>query len=109
MSNKKAIKILNEMIKENKEYPDNDYNSWFRVGLWEAKERIEALPDEWISVSEKLPDDSYWYVLCYIKYLKSLWEYNYIDILTYNKWLWSDGKNNYNVTHWMPLPPIPKQ
>ena len=99
------------MIKENKEYPDNDYNSWLRGGIKEAKFRIEALPDEWISVEERLPDDSYWDVLWYVRELNDLWMSYFIDVIHYNMHIkmWMKDFTEYNVTHWMPLPPIPKQ
>lgn len=109
MSNKQAIEILDEIIKEY----ENEFWIWNKriEGLQEAKYRIQSLPDtdEWISVLEKLPDDSYWDVLCYCKELNDLWISYYTEILHYNCWMWMKNFIEYNVTHWKPLPDVPKQ
>lgn len=34
------LSIIDEMIQENLEYPDNDHNLWYRSSLQELKERL---------------------------------------------------------------------
>jgi len=34
------LSIIDEMIQENLEYPDNDHNLWYRSSLKELKERL---------------------------------------------------------------------
>ncbi len=106
MSNKKAIKILNEMIKENKEYPDNDYNSWLRGGIKEAKFRIEALPDDWISADN--PPSHFKNVLVISYWIISIASYDQM----YDSWVYNDEIAEDDViTFWkeLPNPPIPKK
>ena len=79
---------------------------------------------EWIPVSERLPDvyDSY---IVMVKY-KYAWETEYnidTDVATFlpyddpdayidNRWNtyndWNEGQQYIHITHWMPLPPAPK-
>lgn len=114
MSNKQAIEILDEMIEEYIKYwVTTDIEQYFRIQwakFWikKAKEKIQAITDdEWISVLEKLPDDSYWDVLCYCKELNDLWISYYTEILHYNCWMWMKNFIEYNVTHFRPLPTPP--
>lgn len=116
MSNKQSIEILDDTIEEiekSSEWSDieNRWISYYQIiSLKQAKSRIQSLPDtdEWIS-ADNPPDDSYWYVLCYVKYLNSLWISHYMDVLSYNNWKWSKDFEENNVTHWKPLPNIPNQ
>ena len=115
MSNKQAICILQKLCniseKEANEDPESMYKQGLREWFYIAKSRIQSLPDTddgWIS-ADNPPDDSYWYVLCYVKYLNSLWISHYMDVLSYNNWKWSKDFEENNVTHWKPLPNIPNQ
>ena len=86
---------------------------------WEAKgdalrliQQLEAQVPKWISVEERLPEDEE-YVLCWYKDefgdewstvgLKIQWGCGWdLDI--------DDGSGrNFTVTHWMPLPSMPKE
>lgn len=115
MSNKQAIEIIKKMIDDFNETERrwlylSDNETYARDVLIETKYKIQSLPDtdEWIS-ADNPPDDSYWYVLCYVKYLNSLWISHYMDVLSYNNWKWSKDFEENNVTHWKPLPNIPNQ
>jgi hypothetical protein len=64
---------------------------------------------EWISVNERLPEDGR--VLCVRKseYFRGR---RYIDILISDHGWFRDGAffvSDGNVTHWMPLPELPKE
>ena len=113
MSNKQAIEILQKLCniseKEANEDPESMYKQGLREWFYIAKSRIQSLPDtdEWISVLEKLPDDSYWDVLCYCKELNDLWISYYTEILHYNCWMWMKNFIEYNVINWKPLPTPP--
>ena len=120
MSNKQAIEIIDSMIfwfqkakilQTTWGWSNNIPISKMIEQFKEAKSRIQSLPDtdEWISVEESVPDDSHWYVLCYVKYLNSLWTSHYMDVLSYNNWKWSKDFEENNVTHWKPLPEVPKK
>ena len=63
---------------------------------------------EWISVKDRLPENNQW-ALCFMKDKSfgtfRVFQWNYID------WQWNDGNERWkekDVTHWMPLPEIPK-
>ena len=63
---------------------------------------------EWIPVTERLPENNQW-TLCFMKDKSfgtfRVLQWNYID------WQWNDGNDLWkekDVTHWMPLPALPK-
>ena len=63
---------------------------------------------KWISVKERLPENDQW-ALCFMKDKSfgtfRVFQWNYID------WQWNDGNEWFDekdVTHWMPLPSLPK-
>lgn len=112
MSNKQAIEIINEK-KNDLKYAyewEKNIRDEIKYILDEILNEIQSLPDtdEWIS-ADNPPDDSHWYVLCYVKYLNSLWTSHYMDVLSYNNWKWSKDFEENNVTHWKPLPEVPKK
>lgn len=119
MSNTKAIEILEKMIwsvKSPSWWYDDPYDEWYEkwivdwkmYALEDAKERIEALPDEWISVEDRLPESTRFYL-----WLVHIGDMDRVDKVFYEQWEWRESGTNYefteNVTHWMPLPNIPKQ
>lgn len=88
---------------------DDRYASITQVSNTEVAERLIAhgvTVQEWISVKERLPEDSTTVNLCtrskivgtgfYNKYTKSWVQY------------YSGGSISVDVTHWMPLPQPPK-
>ena len=118
MSNKQAIEIIEKMIDDFNETERrwlylSDNETYARDVLIETKYKRQSLPDtdEWISVEEGLPDDSYWNVLWYVRELNDLWMSYFIDVIHYNMHLkmWMKDFIEYNVTHWMPLPNIPNE
>ena len=63
---------------------------------------------EWISVKDRLPENDQW-ALCFMKDKSfgtfRVFQWNYVD------WWWNDGNERCkekDVTHWMPLPALPK-
>lgn len=66
--------------------------------------------NEWIPVSDRLPDESgrYW---CYVKELNDLgfsyFQWNCAYHKEENRW--SDSRADMRVTHWKPIPSPPKQ
>ena len=67
-----------------------------------------ASPDCWISVSERMPEESgrYW---CYVEEQNSLGKSHYQWNCSWNGEAWSDKALSGRVTHWMPLPASPQQ
>lgn len=67
------------------------------------------LPDGWIPVSERMPDEigRYW---CYVEEQNSLGKSHYQWNCSWNgeRW-WIESDNGGRVTHWMPLPAAPQQ
>ena len=57
----------------------------------------------WISVSERLPDDFDWYLVCG-KYYSNRVAYYDLKIKTFK----IDGEELFHITHWMPLPNPPE-
>ena len=80
---------------------------------------------EWISVNDRLPDKDGKYLCCHffanLKYIsvcsfaKNLRKVDKYDFPNENRkgWYGSDSEYGYyektNVTHWMPLPELPKE
>ena len=70
------------------------------------------MQNEWISVKDRLPED---YRQKYIVCIKSNdTDYCWIDTLYFNihenEWIYNKASDHwyYQVTHWMPLPKLPK-
>ena len=64
---------------------------------------------EWISVKERLPEDGK--VLC-VRKSEAFRGRRYVDILTADHGWFMDGAfvvSDGNVTHWMPMPEMPKE
>lgn len=56
---------------------------------------------EWISVDERLPDREGTYLVCTYKGARKFGVYGHYFVC-------DEPKFEYDVTHWMPLPPAPK-
>ncbi|WP_368750284.1 DUF551 domain-containing protein [Klebsiella aerogenes] len=67
-----------------------------------------VIPDTWIPVSERNPDDIGRY-LCYVEDQKSHGEYSYHWNCSWNGSYWSGAMMHGRVTHWMPLPAAPQE
>lgn len=103
------IKILDELIDEYSIPYNNTQERFIQTAFWnriealkEAKERIEALGDWWVSVEDRFPEDNTM-VLAYIDFIVwvNLW-------WATESWEWKwDWWIKY--THWMPLPTPPNQ
>lgn len=67
-----------------------------------------VIPDTWIPVSERNPDDigRYW---CYVEDQKSHGKYSYHWNCSWNGSYWSGAMMHGRVTHWMPLPAAPQE
>lgn len=80
---------------------------WLRVA-YEAGNSPE-IPDGWIPVSERLPEDSgrYW---CYVEEQNDLGKSHYQWNCSWNgeRW-WVESEGGGIVTHWMPLPNPPRE
>jgi len=70
---------------------------------------------DWISVKDKLPDKRGWYlvvvrdlIVCYIT-MGLFHKYYGIDSMTKGGTWHADGNTTGDVTHWMPLPELPKE
>lgn len=86
-------------------------------GMWIACRRAAMLqggnspviPDTWISVSERLPEEGgrYW---CYVEEQTDLGKSHYQWNCSWNgeRW-WVEGEDGGIVTHWMPLPAAPQE
>lgn len=76
--------------------PDSIFMQDAKV-LREAAELLKAAP-EWISVTDKLPEDNGHY-LCALTF----------GLVVIDTWYAGEWVNGGNVTHWMPLPKLPKE
>ncbi|SFX55704.1 Protein of unknown function [[Enterobacter] aerogenes] len=67
-----------------------------------------VIPDAWIPVSERNPNDigRYW---CYVEDQKSHGKYSYQWNCSWNGSYWSGAMMHGRVTHWMPLPAAPQE
>ncbi|EKQ6526326.1 DUF551 domain-containing protein [Klebsiella aerogenes] len=67
-----------------------------------------AIPDTWIPVSERLPEEGgrYW---CYVEEQNSLGKSHYQWNCSWNGEIWGGAMMYGRVTHWMPLPAAPQE
>lgn len=67
-----------------------------------------VIPDIWIPVSERLPEEGgrYW---CYVEEQNSLGKSHYQWNCSWNGEIWGGAMMYGRVTHWMPLPNPPKE
>ncbi|MCR1576454.1 MAG: DUF551 domain-containing protein [Klebsiella aerogenes] len=67
-----------------------------------------VIPDTWIPVSERLPEEGgrYWF---YVEEQNSLGESHYQWNCSWNGEIWGGAMMYGRVTHWMPLPNPPKE
>ncbi|HCQ8432990.1 DUF551 domain-containing protein [Klebsiella oxytoca] len=98
---------------------DQKPQGWVRDAMKEAYDGAAAamlqagnspvIPDTWIPVSEKLPEESgrYW---CYVEEQTDLGKSHYQWNCSWNgeRW-WVEGEDGGIVTHWMPLPAAPQE
>jgi len=87
----------------------NDELEFFRSRLAQAFVNCEAIHMEcWIPVDERLPDRGVWVLVCY----ECGWKRVEVGKLRQGNDAWMiPGAGTYNtklVTHWMPLPEVPK-
>ena len=74
---------------------------------------------EWISVKDRLPENSGEYIVVACDegcpYGEGIWYATVVVCAEYafNSWTWCEGSHEYSldgiVTHWMPLPEAPKE
>lgn len=97
----RAIEILDPEHREHYESID-PVNEACRMGM-EALKRTR-----WIPCSERLPHDVSRCLVCRYDYVTKT---RFIDILWFESGIWWDGSHggDYAVTHWMPLPELPKE
>ncbi|HEJ0334118.1 TPA: DUF551 domain-containing protein [Klebsiella aerogenes] len=67
-----------------------------------------AIPDTWIPVSERMPEEGgrYW---CYVEEQNSLGKSHYQWNCSWNGEIWGGAMMHGRVTHWMPLPAAPQE
>lgn len=67
-----------------------------------------VIPDTWIPVSERLPEEGgrYW---CYVEEQNSLGKSHYQWNCSWNGEIWGGAMMYGRVTHWMPLPAVPQE
>ena len=77
------------------------------------REIIESVPSAWISVKDRLPEKSGYYLVCDVPYkimsvaaYSARWErFNCYDTFDEE---YVNEQGDYEVTHWMPLPDAPE-
>src|SRR6478609_6826637 len=79
--------------------------------IWLAENKPEPQKQSavWVSVRDKLPDDSHGRVLVYVREVDDLGISYFVWNCSYSKAHgFTDKRQHYDVTHWMPLPEPPK-
>lgn len=65
---------------------------------------------EWISVTNRLPNQGFEVIICDSDgNVSTAWYFNNLTRHLPNGWYDNEYDTVYNVTHWMPLPQPPKQ
>lgn len=79
---------------------------WMRVAYEAGNSPV--IPDTWISVSERLPEEGgrYW---CYVEEQNSLGKSHYQWNCSWNGEIWGGAMMYGRVTHWMPMPAAPQE
>lgn len=85
-----------------------DENLDFLVSLSDVRKSLQMTPtadvvpkSEWISIDERLPEESAWYLVNIINHFG-------LDMVTFTHYTKGLGWGIPDVTHWMPLPEPPK-
>lgn len=97
MTNKRAVEVL---------YIATCWNGCGRAGIDDLEEAIKMAraalyATEWISVKDRLPETGKDVIVCHKNGHVAL--NAYLD----RRWWYLDDRNK--ITHWMPLPPAPKE
>lgn len=88
-------------------FDDLDQQNWLEICDIIISE-LQALPDGWIPVTERLPHDDEEYIICTSDWLVTSVAWSTDE----NNWIvWITNWRTdifWNITHWMPLPLSPK-
>ena len=78
--------------------------------LTEKVAQLEAAQPKWISVEERSPERGVYFVRCIHNYTDND-EYECYKVAIYlnKEYRWIDVGNLLKVTHWMPIPELPKE
>ena len=82
--------------------------------------KLKALVPHWISVKDRLPEESGNYIVCCddssCSYGEGIWYSSDVVVVSEyyeGSWIWYEGGTEWSleniVTHWMPLPEPPKE
>ena len=76
-----------------------------RDALKKRVTELEAQMLRWIPVTERLPEENGWYLVV------MLGNARFLEFRPHANWAWwdIDDCGYCNVTHWMPMPPAPKE
>lgn len=95
---------------------DDKYAVWKNVGLTNALHIMQDLPaaQRWVPVTEGLPKEErniYWVYTDFGSMHECRWTNNRFGLGESDTWGWSifDVPQHSKVTHWMPLPELPKE
>ena len=78
--------------------------------LTEKVSQLEAAQPKWISVEERLPERGEYFVRCIHNYTDNdEYECHKVAIYLSEEYRWIDVGNLLKVTHWMPIPELPKE
>lgn len=74
-------------------------------------ETLYAYEHPWISVTERLPEDTHPVLVTYLGYNDKLPKSDMVAMCDDGDWYWYDDESKCKVaiTHWMPLPQPPKE
>jgi|SRR5690606_12772684 len=113
---KKAIKEALSIYKKESLNINPDIEGAYEIGFGEGLVEVINNPEkyglqplnEWVSVTDRLPDDSYGRILTYVREVNDLGISYFIWICSYSPLHgFTDKGQAYHVTHWRQLPSAP--
>ena len=106
-----ALKICPPMIVKDEDGSLDDLTYMARTWVQKGYEQAEK-DFSWISVKDRLPEESGYYITCVAEYYKQEHVPQCVGVTLFNGTYWEDDDDPLKkelVDYWMPIPELPKE